>query len=296
MLNLGQLDNELDARTFGDYLYVQGIENQVDPGKNGQWEIWVVNEQQLATAEQLLAAYRANPNDPIYAAGAAAEAKRKEDLERDAAAAPIKLRGRWAVFPTGLPGALTTVLIVVCVCVFGMQMWGAGEAMSQWLSVSTYAFGPEGFSYNPELEEIRSGQVWRLVTPIFLHFGIIHILFNMMWLRDLGTMIEMRKGWHYLLALIIAIAIPSNLTQFALSGPTFGGMSGVAYGLLGYVWMKSKFDPFSGFVLCSSTVATAMIWFVLCLGGWVGGIANTVHVVGLGMGIACGLISAKLRT
>ena len=36
MLNIGQIDNELDARTFGDYLYVQGIENQVDPGKNGQ--------------------------------------------------------------------------------------------------------------------------------------------------------------------------------------------------------------------------------------------------------------------
>ena len=35
MLKIGQLDNELDARTFGDYLYVKGIENQVDPGKDG---------------------------------------------------------------------------------------------------------------------------------------------------------------------------------------------------------------------------------------------------------------------
>ncbi|MFH0909706.1 MAG: hypothetical protein V1929_13180 [bacterium] len=64
MLKIGQLDNELDARTFGDYLYVRGIENQVDPGRDGQWEIWVVSEQHVAAAEQHLAAYRANPHDP----------------------------------------------------------------------------------------------------------------------------------------------------------------------------------------------------------------------------------------
>lgn len=295
MLNIGQLDNELDARTFGDFLYVQGIENQVDPGKDGQWEIWVVNEQQVAAAEQFLVAFRADPNDPRYAAGSSAEAKRKEEQKRDAAAAPINLRGRWAMFPTGLPGPLTIALILVSVAVFAMQMWGAGDAMRQLLSVTTFEIGPEGYSYGSQLEEIRRGQVWRLVTPIFLHFGILHILFNMMWLRDLGSMIESRKGWHYLLALVIAIAIPSNLAQFAVTGPTFGGMSGVVYGLLGYVWMKSRFDPFSGFALCSSTVATMLIWFFLCWGGWVGNVANAVHTVGLGMGLACGLISAKLR-
>jgi len=295
MLKIGQLDNELDARTFGDFLYVQGIENQVDPGKDGQWEIWVVNEQKLAESERLLAAYRANPNDPIYSAGANAEAKRKEDQRRDAAAAPIKLRGRWAAFPTGLPGPLTILLIVISVSVYAMQMWGAHEAMGQLLSVTTYEIGPEGYYFSSQLEEIRHGQIWRLVSPIFLHFSILHILFNMMWLRDLGGMVESRKGWHYLLALVIAIAIPSNLSQFAYSGPLFGGMSGVVYGLLGYVWMKSRFDPFSGFYLCSSTVTTSLIWFVLCLGGWVGNVANVVHAVGLAMGLACGLISAKFR-
>ena len=295
MLKIGQLDNELDARTFGDFLYVQGIENQVDPAKDGQWEIWVVHEQQIAVAEKELAAFRANPNDPKYAAGASAEAKRKEDLKRDAAAAPIKLRGRWAVVPTGLPGPATMILMLISVAVFAVQMGGARDAMEQLLSVTTYELGPEGFYFSSQLEEIRQGQLWRLITPIFLHFSILHILFNMMWLRDLGGMVESRKGWPYLIALVVAIAIPSNLAQFAYSGPLFGGMSGVVYGLLGYVWMKSRFDPFSGFYLCSSTVSTSLIWFALCLGGYVGHIANVVHAVGLGMGLACGLISAKLR-
>jgi GlpG protein len=129
---------------------------------------------------------------------------------------------------------------------------------------------------------------------MFLHFGIIHILFNMLWLRDLGSIIEAHKGWWVLLLLAFVIAAVSNVAQFLMSGPLFGGMSGVVYGLLGYVWMQGKFNPASNLRLQSQTVRLMIIWFFVCLTGLIGPIANTAHAVGAVMGIAWGYMTARL--
>ena len=129
---------------------------------------------------------------------------------------------------------------------------------------------------------------------MFLHFGFLHIFFNMLWLRDLGSMIEARKSTWMLLLLVLVIAGTSNLAQYLVSGPTFGGMSGVVYGLLGYIWMQGKFDPASKLSLEPQTVLFMIAWFFLCLFDLVGNVANTVHAVGLGVGIAWGFLAARL--
>ena len=123
----------------------------------------------------------------------------------------------------------------------------------------------DGFiKWNKHLPEILHGQLWRLVTPIFIHFGVLHIFFNMLWLRDLGSMIEGRQSSWLLAVLVLVIAACSNLAQFCFGGPMFGGMSGVVYGLLGYIWMRGKFDPGSGLYLHPSTVTMMIIWFFAC--------------------------------
>src|SRR5205814_225667 len=82
-----------------------------------------------------------------------------------------------------------------------------------------------------QLSSVRHGQLWRLITPIFLHFSILHLIFNLFWLRDLGAMIETRRGSWRLLAIVLAAAVVGNLAEYAWSGPAFGGMSGVVYAL-----------------------------------------------------------------
>ena len=57
---------------------------------------------------------------------------------------------------------------------------------------------------------------------------------------------EARQGTWRLASLVVVIAALSNLGQYYVSGPNFFGISGVVYGLFGYIWMKGKFDPASG--------------------------------------------------
>jgi GlpG protein len=147
----------------------------------------------------------------------------------------------------------------------------------------------DGGLATPGLRATLTQQPWRLVTPIFIHFGVLHLLFNMFMVSDLGNQVEARRGSWRMLALVLAIAIPSNVAQYLYSNPLFGGLSGVAYGLFGYIWMKSRFDPGSGFYLHQRDVTIMLLWFVLCMVGVIGHVANVVHGVGLAVGMVIGI-------
>jgi GlpG protein len=142
------------------------------------------------------------------------------------------------------------------------------------------------------LLEIRNGELWRLITPIFIHMDFMHIFFNMWWLRDLGSMIEGRQSTLQLLLLVLVIAVCSNLAQFYLAGPGFGGMSGVVYGLFGYICIRGKFDPGSGLLLHPTNVTLMIIWFFLCLIHVIPHVANGAHGAGLVVGMAWGYLSS----
>ena len=127
-----------------------------------------------------------------------------------------------------------------------------------------------------------------MITPIFVHFGPVHILFNMLWMFDLGGVIERTQGSPRLGVLVGITAVVGNLAQFWWAGPDFGGMSGVIYGLLGYVWIQSQLNPRSGLVLHQVVVIMMLAWFVLCWLGVIGSVANMAHTMGLISGVVLG--------
>ncbi|MGZ5033859.1 MAG: rhomboid family intramembrane serine protease [Usitatibacter sp.] len=178
---------------------------------------------------------------------------------------------------------LTVTLIVLSVLASAPTLLGGGNVVLAQLLIATPG--------SPEFAEILGGQVWRLLTPIFLHFGILHILFNMMWLWDLGRALEMLKGRTFLGLFVVVSGIVSNVAQYAITGsPLFGGMSGVVYGFLGYVWMQGRFNPRFGMALHQSTVVMMLVWYVLCWTGLLGPIANWGHTAGLAIGVAWGFL------
>ena len=294
---IGHLPNEHQAGRFGDFLYSRNIENQIEPVQDGRWEVWIYDEDQIEAAASLLKKFLERPKDPLFLAGAVtgAHQKKQEQLKIRRARSRV-VDGRTMFYrPAVSMGIVTVSLMVISVGVTWLTRLGKVDRYVRPLQITESRVEGQYLIWQRDLPEIRHGQVWRLFTPMFLHFGILHILFNMLWLMDLGRVIESHKGSLYFLALVLAIAGVSNVAQCWVSGPQFGGMSGVVFGLLGYIWMQGKFNPASPMRLNPQIVQFMIIWFFICLAGLVGPVANMAHGVGAVVGIAWGYLSARLR-
>jgi GlpG protein len=292
---IGHLTDENSARAFADYLYVQGIENQLEQDNKDGWGIWISDEDKIGRASDLLTAFRQNPTDPKYTKEAKGAAERRAQEQKDQETYRKRLRGRRHLFRTLTPygfGPLTFVMVVASVVVFVISGFAENLQAIKGLFISGYFAQTRSLTWEAIPPELRHGEIWRLITPIFIHMGPLHIIFNMLWLRDLGSMVEGRQSSLHLLILTIVIAACSNLGQYFASGPIFGGMSGVVYGLLGYVWIRGKFDPASGLYLHPYNVIMMLVWFFACLLNIIPHVANTAHAVGLGIGIAWGYLSS----
>lgn len=282
---IGHLPNETSALTFSDFLYVQGIHNQIEHENDG-WGIWIHSEDEIDKAKDLLNGYLGNPNDPRFHKHSRRATQLKEQEVKEDQAAKEKTFDRTTLFKSSMPygvGPLTVLIMAVTIGASGLQLTNPDAQLYQLLKIS---------NYTGELREVMTGEVWRLFTPALLHGGWIHLFFNMWWLLDLGSMIEGRQSSRNLLALILVTGILSNLAQWKFEGPDFLGMSGVVYGLLGYIWMKGKYDPSSGLFLHPQIVLMMLIWFFACWFRLIPSIANYAHTGGLVVGMAWGLVSS----
>ena len=137
-------------------------------------------------------------------------------------------------------------------------------------------------------------QWWRLLTSIFLHGGLMHILANMVGLLFVGIFLEPLLGRRkYLLIYLITGVIVSFMSIWWYDATVSVGASGAIFGLYGFflacMLLKVFHPDFSKAFLISTLV---FIGFNLLM-GFIGGIDNAAHIGGLVSGFVIGMIMSK---
>jgi len=326
MRQVGSLNTEQEARRFAAWLVAQRIEAHAEQEPSG-WVVWVRDEDKLPEAREALAHFREHPDDARYQGAeqtAQAVALEEEVRRKQALGNVVEMRGRWGTPVPGMSGAPRRAPLVKLL--IGISAAVAILAFNDTINSDSYE-GPPGQLYRSLLfvdpaaarsddgqvdmwGSIRRGEVWRLITPIFIHYDWMHIIFNVMMLYSFGSVIEDRRGTAFMIILVVALAAFSNAGQAIeamIRGQVsfFGGLSGVVYGLFGFLFVKSKFDSRERYFLHPVTTFIAMLWLALCILaevppfsgflGAIGNVANTAHVVGLIMGAAIAYVPLLVR-
>lgn len=135
---------------------------------------------------------------------------------------------------------------------------------------------------------------WRLLTSILPHGDVLHLVFNIYWLWVFGAWLERTFGHAAMALLIASLAVVSSTAQLAFGAGGIG-LSGVGYGLLGYLWTTARFDRRFSDAMDARTLQLFLAWGVLCFvltaaGVW--HIANAAHVAGFMFGAGIGALRA----
>lgn len=313
---LGHLDREDHARRLGDHLLTLDMPSHVDAAADGRWELWIEHDDDLEKGRAEFAAFAADPTNARFngKSDAAAQIRRRKQEKAERLRRNFTdVRTSWAGFPK-YASTLVIGLIVACLLVAMLTHLGErrGPVMQALLFrpallpdlEALLAGGPDADTAIEQalqgesgmFSAVADGQAWRLVTPILLHFGALHLVFNLYWLWHLGSMVEGRRGSLFFAAFVLVAAAFSNSAEalFADAAPGhqravflgFGGMSGVNYALFGFAWMRGRLAPHERIGVEPYTVGIMLAWLVLCFVGFVGNVANWAHLAGLATGVA----------
>ena len=264
-ITVAELPPELDADLLSSQLTARGIAHRIE---------------QLGTSRALCVTRREDiPTVLMVLRESEASADRSPGLAAQARAAPVVM----ALLLLGLAGTLLVSFVPQLVRSFTFQDFVILDSGELQLSAPDVGFA--------------RGEYWRLLTPALLHFGALHILFNALWIWEFGRRIEALVGHGNFLLIVLATTVGANVGQYLWRPDSlFGGLSGVVYGLLGYLWIRHRLAPHPLSQLTPGILPLMLVWLLLCLMGVVdwfirGGVANGAHVTGLAIGIAFGALA-----
>ncbi|MFD1706960.1 rhomboid family intramembrane serine protease [Siminovitchia sediminis] len=144
---------------------------------------------------------------------------------------------------------------------------------------------------------ILMGEYWRLVTPIFVHVGFAHLLFNSFSLVLFGPALERALGKFQFLLVYIICGVAANVATLIIKPPyyTHIGASGAIFGLFGIylavIFFKKEAMPQHGkqVILPIAALSVIMTFFQ-------SNINITGHIFGLIAGILVGIVLIRTRT
>ncbi|BAU53443.1 rhomboid family intramembrane serine protease [Mucilaginibacter gotjawali] len=136
-----------------------------------------------------------------------------------------------------------------------------------------------------------NGEWWRLLTNVFLHIGLLHLLFNMYALVYIGLLLEPYLGKLRFLAAYILTGIVASTTSLYMHDATVSaGASGAIFGMYGVflAMLTTNFIEKSA----RKAMLTSILVFVAynLMNGMKGGIDNAAHVGGLLSGFIIGYL------
>lgn len=323
MRHIGELDNKQQSEAFLSYLLVNGIEGHFDDSSDG-CDIWIKDEDQLEKALKELDEFRQSPDDPKYSASVA-DAKKivREDQKRKKEAQKRVISPANNNFSPKL--VVTPVIIVICILVALSTDFGQSKDNPVYRFLVFTCVGPydgaemqmarmvDPDAISTRMMSIQRGEIWRLVTPVFIHYGITHILFNLWMFGSYGSMVEKRYGptKYGILLLLFAVipilvqclvpeswdgSVPKATGSYIITH--LGGMSGVVYGIFGFVLIKAIYDPSSRMFVHEINVVIMLVWLIACIYGTElneaginfipSNVANWAHGAGLAIGCLMG--------
>lgn len=250
------------ALLFVDYLKSQGINADIEESEQGF--VIFCEQEHSEQAKTLFQEFIQNPHHPKFQS----LAWQKSDVTQVKSwVGDNSLKASFLAHA----GIVTLSVFAICWLVFVLSYLGFDRTI----------FNQLRFFSQLEIVNLLS-EPYRFITPAFFHFSLLHVAFNTLWWWQLGGDIEKRLGTGSLLHVFFLAALISNVGQFLVSGPNFGGLSGVVYGVLGYVWWFGWLKPESGLRISNNIVGFLLIWLVL---GFLDvlpiNMANTAHLLGL---------------
>ena len=142
---------------------------------------------------------------------------------------------------------------------------------------------------------VDSVQPWRFVTAIFLHASILHILFNMWVLMDIGPQIEELYGSARYLFVYVVTGVGGFVLSSVMGHFSVGG-SGAILGLCGVVLAVTTGARSAPAQMLRASVIRLLIYVaiitILPFGGFIGAADTAAHLGGLGSGFVLGKILA----
>lgn len=269
-LKLVAFSKEQPARLLTIYLIGQGIQAEYQYlATEYAHSVMLLESSDQIKAKKLVEEFVLNPNNEKYQT-AAWQSGETVDL------IPVKSFSAAKTLYDLKQAPFTSGILAICLVIYLLSMVGI-SAPYLWLTIQPIAI------------LLDTGQWWRILGPALIHFSVLHIAFNLLWWWTLGKQIEKTFGLSSLVMLFVFSAAVSNVAQLLVSGPNFGGLSGVVYALVGCVWWLGWLKPDWGISIPKPIVGFLLVWLAV---GYLDVLpvhmANTAHTVGL----ICGCLFA----